>query len=111
VWCVKLDVDVDIVGFRYHVSQIDGSSPQVRWIGVAIVQGERDFGAKKGVGFSKDLLASSKKLYALARVPSLGLVAFCAASSVPASIEWSKAKPSFADLEDLVVDPQSQLWW
>jgi hypothetical protein len=67
-------------------------------------QSERNVGAKNGLGFSKYLLACSKKSYTFAWGASLGLVVFCTVDPVPASTECSKAKSCFVNLEKLVVD-------
>lgn len=91
-----------------HINRL---SLQHHWIGIAIVQGEGDVGAKNGLCFSKDLLARGKDSDALARCASLGLIAFCIVNPVPASTECPEAKSRFANLEELLVDTQSYLRW
>ena len=107
--CEKADTDMDLADIRYYVGQVNRPSVQVHRTSIAMVQGERDVGAKNGLGFGEDLLARSKEAYAFGRNASFGLVAFGTVDPVPASIDSPKAKSPFANMKELVVNAQSYL--
>lgn len=92
---------------QHGFGQINRSSLQVHRITIGVVWGERNIGKKNRLCFSKKLLARGKDSDTLAQSASLGFVALGTLNSAPASVECSRAKIRFANLEELVIDVQS----